>query len=59
VHSPAKWSTGEEDPTPAEFFHEDLSLGAEVFHDFLLLAIDPAGQDGEPEIPGLENEDDG
>jgi hypothetical protein len=31
-------------------------LGAEVFDDFLLLAVDPAGQDGEQELLGLENE---
>ena len=47
---------GEDDPALAEFFFEDLVLGAEVFDDFLLLAVAPAGQDGEQELPGLENE---
>jgi hypothetical protein len=28
----------------------------EIFDDFLLLAVDPAGQDGEQELPGLEDE---
>jgi hypothetical protein len=39
----------------AEFFFEDLVLGAEIFDDFLLLAVAPAGQDGEQELPGLED----
>ena len=34
------------DQALAEFFLEDLVLGAEVFDDFLLLAVDPASQDG-------------
>jgi hypothetical protein len=43
-------------PAFAKFFFEDLVFGAEVFDDFLLLAVDPASQDGEQELPGLENE---
>jgi hypothetical protein len=46
----------EENPGLAEFIFEDLVLGAELLDDFLLLAVDPAGQDGEEELPGLENE---
>ena len=38
------------------FLFEDLVLGAEVLDDFLLLAVAPAGQDGEQELPGLEDE---
>jgi hypothetical protein len=32
------------------------NLTLRVFDDFLLLAIDPDGQDGEQKLPGLENE---
>ena len=31
-------------------------LGTQVIDRFLLLAVDPAGQDGEEELPGLEDE---
>ena len=34
----------------------DLALGAEIFDDFLLLTVAPAGQDGEQELPGPEDE---
>ena len=47
---------GEEDPALAEFLFEDLVLRAEVFDDFLLLTVAPAGQDGDQELPGLEDE---
>ena len=40
----------------AEFFFEDLVLGAQIFDDFLLLAVAPTGQDGDQELPGLEHE---
>jgi hypothetical protein len=53
---PATLIAGKEDPLFAEFFFEDLILGTDVFEDILLLAIDPAGQNGEQELPGLENE---
>ena len=33
-----------------------LVFGPERFDDFLLLAVDPAGQDGEQELPRLEDE---
>jgi len=46
----------EDDPALAEFFFEDLVLGARIFNDFLLLTVAPAGQDGEQELPGLEDE---
>ena len=44
------------DPALAEFFFEDLVLGAEVLDDVLLLAVAPTGQDGEQELPGPEND---
>jgi hypothetical protein len=53
---PPTLMVGEDDPALAEFFFEDLVLGAEVLDDFLLLAVAPTGEDGEQELPGLENE---
>jgi hypothetical protein len=47
---------GEENSALAEFFFEDLVSGAEIFDDFLMLTVAPAGQDGEQELPGLEDE---
>jgi hypothetical protein len=37
-------------------FFEELVLAAEVIDAFLLLVVDLAGQEGEQELPGLENE---
>jgi hypothetical protein len=42
--------------TLREFFFENLVLGAEIFDDFLLLTVAPAGKDGEQELPGPEDE---
>jgi hypothetical protein len=47
---------GEEDPALAEFFFEALVLGPERVDDFLVLTVAPTGQDGEQELPGLEND---
>ena len=44
------------DQALAEHFFEDLALAAEVLDDFMLLAVATTGQDGEQELPGLENE---
>lgn len=46
----------EQDPLLAKFLFEDLVFRSQVFDHFLLLAIDPTGEDGESELPGLENE---
>jgi hypothetical protein len=47
---------GEEDPALAEFFCDDLVLGAEELDDFMVLAVASPGEDGEQELPGLQNE---
>jgi len=56
VHPPAEWSTRRGGSGACRVFFEDPVLGAEVFDDFLVLAVASAGQDGEQEMPGLEDE---
>ena len=46
----------EPDPFLAVGFLQNLVLGAQVVDDLLLLPVDHAGEDGEEEIPGLEDE---
>jgi hypothetical protein len=40
----------------AEFFFEDLIFGTEALDDFSLTAVAPTSEDGEQELPGLEDE---
>ncbi len=46
----------EEDAMVAELFAEDLVFSAQVVDDLLLLAIDPACEDEEQELPRLQDE---
>jgi hypothetical protein len=45
----------EQDPLLAELFLEDLVFRAQVVDDGLLAVVDPAGEDGEKELPGLQD----
>ena len=47
---------GQEDAFLAEFLLEDFDLGAEELDGGLLLVIDPAGEEGDQELPGLQDE---
>jgi len=46
----------EPDPFLAVSFLQDLVLGAQVLDGLLLLPVDQAGEDGEEEVPGLQDE---
>jgi hypothetical protein len=46
----------EQDPFRTVQFLEDSVFGAQVLDGFLLLVVDPAGQDGEEELPGFKEE---
>jgi hypothetical protein len=46
----------EPDPSFTVGFLQDLVLGTEILDDRLLLPADQAGQNGEEEVPGLEDE---
>jgi len=46
---------GKQDASLAEFFFQPLVLGAQVFEDFLLMPVDPAGEDQEQQLPRLQN----
>ena len=40
----------------AEFLFKNCIFGAQVFNDFLLLTIDPAGKEQNQQLPRLQNE---
>jgi hypothetical protein len=46
----------QQDAAFAEFLLEDLVLGAEIVNDLLLLLVDPAREDGEQQLPRLQDE---
>jgi hypothetical protein len=46
----------QQDAFLAEFLFQNLVLGSEVFDDFLLLTVHPAGQNHEVQLPRLQNE---
>ena len=46
----------QQDSLLAELFLEHLILGSQILDHFLLLAIDPAGENHQVELPGLEDE---
>ena len=46
----------QQDPLLAELLFEHLVLGSQVLDHFLLLAIDPASEDDDIELPRLKNE---
>ena len=43
---------GKENPFPSHLVHQGLDLGVLELDDFLLPAVDPAGEDEEEELPG-------
>jgi hypothetical protein len=47
---------GQENPFPAHLLYQGLDLGVLEFDDFLLAAVDPAGEDEEEELPRVEDE---
>jgi len=47
---------GKQNPFPAHLVQERLDLGVLELDDLLLLSVDPAGEDEEEELPGLEDE---
>ncbi len=46
----------EQNAFPANLFLEYLIFGVEIFDNFLLMAIDPAGDNHQAKLPGLKNE---
>ena len=53
---PSPLIVAEKNSAFAEFFFENLALGPQAFDDFLLLTVAPAGEEGEEELPRLEDE---
>ena len=45
----------EQDPFLAELFQQHLNLGPLKLNHFLLVPVDPAGQDGDEQLPGLKD----
>src|SRR5262249_27770035 len=53
---PAALVVVEQDAFLAQLLLEHLVFGTEVLDDLLLLAMDPAGQDDQQELPGVQDE---
>ncbi len=46
----------QENATLAELFSQHLILSQQILDRFLLVSVDPTGQDEKQELPGLEHE---
>jgi hypothetical protein len=46
----------QQDPSLAELLFQDLVFGAKVLDNGLLALIDPASEDGDQQLPGLQGE---
>jgi hypothetical protein len=46
----------EKNSLPAQLLFEDLILGDQVFDDLLLLPVEPAGQNNQQQLPGMQNQ---
>ncbi len=46
----------EQDPFPAELLQQHVDLGPLKLNDFLLVPVNPSGQDDDEQLPGLKDD---